>query len=101
MNGIIINIDPVILYLGDYKLLWYSLTVMLAIVAAVLIAVHQGKKRGSATGENYFLALRAVIAGIVGARLFHVVVQFGSYIRNPVHMLHVQHGGLAIWGVKP
>ncbi|KKK54709.1 hypothetical protein LCGC14_3081950, partial [marine sediment metagenome] len=69
MNGIVINIDPVIFHLGGFELRWYSLAIMLAIVAAVLIAAYLGKKKGIATEEIYSLALWVVIAGIVGARL--------------------------------
>ena len=98
MNGIVINIDPVIFHLGAFELRWYSLTIMLAVVAAVLIAAYLGKKKGIATGEIYSLALWVVIAGVVGARLFHVIDQFDFYASNPLHILHFQHGGLAIWG---
>ncbi len=96
MNGIVINIDPVILRLGSLELRWYSLAIMLAVVAAVLITAHQGKKKGIATGEIYSLAISVVVAGILGARLFHVIDNFGYYINNPSQI--VQFQGLAIWG---
>ncbi len=98
MNGIIINIDPVIFHLGAFELRWYSLTMILAIAAAVLITAHLGKKKGIATGEIYSLALWVVIAGIVGARLFHVVDHWEHYAGNPLLILQLQQGGLAIWG---
>jgi len=69
---------------------------MLAIVAAVLITAHQGKKRGIATGNIYSLAIWVVISGVVGAKLFHVIDHFGYYMSNPSQILQFQ--GLAIWG---
>ncbi len=98
MNGIVINIDPVIFHLGAFELRWYSLTIILAIVAAVLIAAYLGKKKGIATEEIYSLALWVVIAGIVGARLVHVIDQWQYYAGNPLQILQFQQGGLAIWG---
>jgi len=81
MNGIVINIDPVIFHL---------------VVAAVLIAAHLGKKKGIETGDIYSLVLWILIAGVVGARLFHVIDHWEHYINNPLQILGFQ--GLAIWG---
>jgi len=98
MNGIVINIDPIIFHLGAFELRWYSLAIILAIVAAVLITARLGKKKGIATGEIYSLALWVVIDGIVGARLVHVIDRWEYYAGNPLQILQFQQGGLAIWG---
>jgi len=98
MNGIVINIDPVIFHLGAFELRWYSLTIILAVVAAVLITANRSKKHGIATEEIYSLALWVVIAGMVGARLFHVIDHWEHYAGNPLQILQLQQGGLAIWG---
>ena len=96
MNGIVINIDPVLFHLGPFELRWYSLAIMLGIVAAVLITAHLAKKRGIAAGEIQSLALWVVISGVVGARLFHVIDHWEHYVNNPSQILGFQ--GLAIWG---
>ncbi len=96
MNGIVINIDPVIFHLGDFELRWYSLAIMLGIVAAVLITTHLAKKKGIASEEIQSLALWTVISGVVGARLFHVIDHWEHYVHNPQQIFQFQ--GLAIWG---
>ncbi len=96
MNGIVIDIDPVIFHLGHLELRWYSLAIILAIVAAVLITAYRAKKKGIATEHIYSLALWVVLGGIVGARLFHVIDHWEHYINNPAQILGFQ--GLAIWG---
>lgn len=53
MNGLVINIDPVVWQLGSLELRWYGLTIMLAGLVAVLIWAHQAKKRGFAKAEIY------------------------------------------------
>ena len=96
MNGIVINIDPVMFRLGHFELRWYSLAIIIAIIAAVLLAAHQGKKKGIATEQVYSMALWVVLGGVVGARLFHVIDHWEHYINNPAQILGFQ--GLAIWG---
>ncbi|MBI4188871.1 MAG: prolipoprotein diacylglyceryl transferase [Chloroflexi bacterium] len=96
MNGIVINIDPVIFHLGTFELRWYSLAIVLAVIAAVLITVRRGQKKGIVADEIYSLALWVVVAGVLGARLFHVIDNIGYYLSNPSQILHFQ--GLAIWG---
>ncbi len=98
MNGIVINIDPVILQIGHFEVRWYAVTMLLAVVAAVLIMAHRGKKSGIATEEIYSLALWVVPGGIIGARLVHVIDYWGYYSANPMAIFAFWQGGLAIWG---
>ena len=51
MNGIVISVNPVIFHLGAFELRWYSLTMMLAVLAAVLITAYLGKKKGIIPGK--------------------------------------------------
>ena len=96
MNGIVINIDPVIFHLGAFELRWYSLAIIAAVSVAVLISARRGKRKGIATEEIYSFALWVVISGMVGARLFHVIDHWEHYVNNPLQIFQFQ--GLAIWG---
>ncbi|MFH1651124.1 MAG: prolipoprotein diacylglyceryl transferase [Chloroflexota bacterium] len=98
MNGIVISIDPVILRLGDFELRWYSIAIILAVIAAVAIAVREGKRRGLPAAFFYNAAPWVLVAGLVGARLFHVIDRWPDYAGHPMAIFQVQQGGLAIWG---
>lgn len=98
MNGIIINIDPVALSLGHIHITWYSLIVMLAIIAAVGIAIWEGKRKGIPSDTILALAPWAVLGGVIGARLFHVIDRWEYYSADPLQIFMIQQGGLAIWG---
>lgn len=98
MNGIVINIAPVIFHLGGFELRWYSLAIMLGIIAAMFISIYEGRRKGLPENEIFSLTLWVVLGGVVGARLFHVVDQWSFYAANPSLILQFQRGGLAIWG---
>jgi len=98
MNGIVINIDPIIFHLGSFELRWYGVAIALAVLAAIIIGARRAKKKGISADEIYFLAPWVLIGGLVGARMFHVVDNFGYYMANPFQIVQFQQGGLAIWG---
>ena len=98
MNGIVINIDPVALRIGHFMLNWYSIFVILAIIAAVAVSLKEGKIKGISTEVIYSLVPWVLIGGIVGARLFHVIDRWEYYAGNPLEIFALWQGGLAIWG---
>lgn len=98
MSGVVINMDPTILRLGHFMLNWYSIIVMLAILAAIAIAIYEGKRKGISSETILSMSPWVVLGGIIGARLFHVVDKWGYYISNPLQIFALWQGGLAIWG---
>jgi phosphatidylglycerol:prolipoprotein diacylglycerol transferase len=98
MNGIVININPVIFQLGGFELRWYSLAVLAAVLAALLIAVHIARRKGIPPAAIYSAAPWVLLGGILGARLFHVLDHLSYYLAHPAQVMAIQQGGLAIWG---
>jgi len=98
MNGIIINVDPIMFRVGSFAVSWYGFAIMIGVLVAVIISIRESKRKGISPDEIYTLIPVMLIVGLVGARLFHVVDQWQYYASNPEMILHFQHGGLAIWG---
>ena len=98
MNGIVININPVALEIGGFALRWYSLAIMLAVVTAVVIASREARAKGLSAADIYGLLPWVLLAGLFGARLFHVLDRWDYYGGNLLQVFQFQQGGLAIWG---
>lgn len=96
--GIVINIDPVLVQIGQFQLRWYSVAIILAVIVATFMASKAFKEKGIASDEVYYLLPWVLIGGMVGARLLHVIDYWSEYMRNPLQILSFQQGGLAIWG---
>jgi phosphatidylglycerol:prolipoprotein diacylglycerol transferase len=93
-----IDINPVIVQIGPFALRWYSLMIMAGVVVATWMAARFAEQRGIPSDDVYSAALWIVVAGIVGARLAHVIDRFDYYRANPGRILAVYEGGIAIWG---
>jgi prolipoprotein diacylglyceryl transferase len=87
--------------LGPFPLRGYALAIILGVVVAVVVGDRRWRARGGRPGFVLDVATIAVPAGIVGARLYHVITTPGPYFGeggSPVDALKVWEGGLGIWG---
>ena len=44
------------------------------------------------------LCFAAMVGGILGARLFYVILNYGEYAANPLEIIRIDHGGLVYYG---
>ena len=96
---ITISIDPVIFGFGHFALRWYSLILLTAIVVGIWLTAREAERKGFKKDEVYDAAVWIIVAGLIGARLFHVLDHWShEYAANPIRALYIWEGGLAIWG---
>jgi hypothetical protein len=96
---ITIPIDPILFSIGHFHLRWYSLIVTAAVILGVWLALKEAGRKGFNTERLTDSVLWIVIAGMVGARLFHVIDHWpDEFAANPIRALYIWEGGLAIWG---
>lgn len=98
MNGITIDIDPVLVHLGHVEVRWFSVLVALAVAAGWLLGIREARRKGLDVERLQGVLIWILIGGIGGARLFHVVDRWELYAADPVRILAVWEGGIAIWG---
>ena len=88
-------------HLGPFPIRAYALAIILGVVAAVWFGNKRWTARGGAPGQIADIALWAVPAGIVGARLWHVASDSNLYFgsgRDWWRAFEIWNGGLGIWG---
>jgi phosphatidylglycerol:prolipoprotein diacylglycerol transferase len=96
---ITVSIDPIIFSIGHFALRWYSLIILIAIVVGIWLTAREAERKGFKPDDIYDTAMWIIVAGLIGARLFHVLDHWShEYAMNPIRALYIWEGGLAIWG---
>lgn len=87
------------IHLGPLKLNAYGMMIALGVIAAMWLWGRRVEARGVATRDDVSaIAMWAVPAGIVGARLYHVITDWSRFSGDLVAIFKVWQGGLGIWG---
>lgn len=98
MAYIELSVDPVILSLGGYALRWYGVFLALGVLGGLLITLREARRRGLPEDKVNAAAFWGLLAGLVGARLFHVADYPDYYRLNPQLIIALHQGGLSLFG---
>lgn len=77
---------------------WYSALIVCGILAAVWLIKKEAIRRGLPGDTAYDIALVTVPSGIIGARLYYVAMTWESFRLDPLSILYIWEGGIAIYG---
>jgi prolipoprotein diacylglyceryl transferase len=84
--------------LGPLELRGYGLMIALGVVAAVWLAQRRWAARGGDPEDIVSIGMLAVPAGLVGARLYHVITDWQNYRGRWLDVVKIWEGGLGIPG---
>ena len=90
--------DRVAFDFGFIQIYWYSIFIFLGMVAACFVIYKEAKKRDIDEEKLIDLTFNTIIFGIIGARLYYVAFNLPYYMKNPLEILEIWNGGLAIHG---
>lgn len=93
-----INPDRVAFSVFGRDIYWYGVLMALGIVIAVLLAMREAKRKSMNEDTVLDLSLIVIPCGVVGARLYYVLFELDQYLSDPIRMLYIWEGGLAIFG---
>lgn len=93
--------QPEYIQLGPFQIHYYALCILAGIAVAYWMTLRRYQARGGDGEVVSDLAMWAVGTGVVGARLGAVITYPSLYFgegKNPLHILYIWEGGLAIYG---
>ena len=96
--GLEFTIIPVAFSIGDSSVYWYGIIIASGLMLAVLYAWVSAKRYKVDKDKLINCVLVGIVTGIIGARLYFCFFEWDYYGKNPIEILYINQGGLAIYG---
>ena len=84
--------------LAGLNIAWYGLIIAGGLALGVLLVMHRAKQRRLNSDMILDFLVYAVPLAIIGARLYYIVFEWGSYADDLSKIFAFNEGGLAIYG---
>lgn len=84
--------------IGGFTIAFYGMIMAFGMIMGYLMAVFQAKRTGQEPDIYLDLALWDIVFAVIGARLYYVIFSWDYYKDNPMEILNIRGGGLAIYG---
>ncbi len=93
-----IDVGPYLISSGTFLLSWHGFFSFVAVATAVYLVGRWAPMKGIEPDDIYSIAIWAILGGIVGARLVHVIDNWDYYQYNLLQILFIWSGGIGVWG---
>ena len=96
-----INAGPYFFQMGSFILSWHGLFSLIGVGSAVFLVGRWATLIEMSPDDIYSIAVWAIIGGIIGARLVHVIDNLGGdngYLNSPEKIIAIWSGGIGVWG---
>ncbi len=90
-------INKIAFRIGSIEVRWYGVLIALGMVLAFLYAGYRAKQNKVIFDDLIDIGLFAIIFGVLGARLYYVIMEHNSY-HSLYDVIAIWNGGLAIYG---
>ena len=90
--------NPIFLEIGPIQIYWYSIFILIAFIIGGFLALKEANRFNISKEfmTNLFFYLVPIV--LIGARIYYVLFNLDYYLANPIDILKVWEGGLAIHG---
>ena len=84
--------------IGPFSLKYYSFFIFLGMLVACFLIFKEAKRKKINEDLLTNILFYGIIIGILGARSYYVLFNLDYYLKNPLEIFMIWHGGLAIHG---
>ncbi len=77
---------------------WYGVLIVSGVLAAIALCIHEEKRLRLKEDTILDLAFWVIPLGIIGARVYYALFNWQVFADDPVSVLRIWEGGIAIYG---
>jgi len=90
--------ERILISIGPLHIYWYGFLIVIGMILAILIAIKLGSYYNIHKDLIIDSSFWLIIGGVIGARIYHVFLEFPYYSAHPLNIFKLWNGGLAIHG---
>lgn len=90
--------NRVIFSLLGIDIMWYGVLIAVGIFLGVFAGGKMAERFGVSEDDFSSMMIWAIVAAIIGARLYYVLFSLDYYLAHPAQIINIRKGGLAIHG---
>ena len=84
--------------IGSFNVYWYGILIATGLLLAVLYAYFNAHRYDVDRNKLIDCVIVGIITAVIGARLYYVAFKWEFFSSDPVRILDIRDGGLAIYG---
>ncbi|MEK7523637.1 MAG: prolipoprotein diacylglyceryl transferase [Patescibacteria group bacterium] len=85
-------------HLGPLTIHWYGILIGTGVLLCYSHVLRECKRRGINPKAIDDMAFWVVLAGVLGARIYYIIFEWGHFAADPWQVFQIWNGGLAIHG---
>ena len=85
-------------YIGSFFIAFYGVIIAIGMLIGVSFILKEAKRVGFDEDQFLDICIITIIVGVLGARIYYVILAWDYYKDNPLSALNIRQGGLAIYG---
>jgi phosphatidylglycerol:prolipoprotein diacylglycerol transferase len=96
--GIYLTNVPKTIMIGNFGIALYGVVIAIGMILGLTLSSIIAARTGQDPDTIWDLAASLIIFSIIGARIYYVIFMWDYYKNNPIQILNLRGGGLAIYG---
>ena len=89
---------PVLIQIGNFTIGTYGLMIVIGMLCGLALATRLSRRRGIPPEFFFDLAFVLLLTGFAGARLFHILINWQDFLRDPFGMIFSRQGFVFLGG---